>query len=50
MVAHDRIDQLQTVTGVTAPPRLAALRGKRPRFDQSVEREDMERVVERFLS
>ena len=46
----DRIDQLQTVTGVTAPPRLAALRGKRPRFDQSVEREDMERVVERFLS
>lgn len=45
----DRIAQLEAVTGVAAPARLAALKGKTPRFSQSVEREKMEDVVLEFL-
>jgi len=43
------IDQLQEVSGVTPPVRLAALKGKNPRFDQSTLREEMEQVVLGFL-
>ena len=45
----DRIGQMQTVTGVTAPRRLAALRGKARRFDQCAEKREMENVVGDFL-
>ena len=45
----DRIDQLQAVSGVAAPKRLAALRGKAPRFDGVTDREKMEDVVLEFL-
>ena len=45
----DRIDQLQAVSGVAAPKRLAALRGKAPRFDGVTDREKMEFVVLDFL-
>ena len=45
----DRIDQLQAVSGVAAPKRLAALRGKTPRFDGVTDREKMENVVLEFL-
>ena len=43
------IDQLQRFSGVSAPKRLAALKGKKRRFDRSVEREAMENVVLEFL-
>ncbi len=45
----DRIDQLQAVSGVQAPRRLAALRGKSPRFEGVTEKEQMETVVLDFL-
>ena len=45
----ERIGQLQTVTGVSAPARLAALEGKEIRFDQVTRKEKMERVVLDFL-
>ena len=45
----DRIGQMADITGVTAPVRLAALKGKEPRFDQVTEREKMEDVVLGFL-
>jgi len=44
------IDQLQRVTGVTAPRRLAALKGKEPKFDQCVARENMDGAVLDFLN
>ena len=45
----DRIAQLQEVSGVPAPSRLAALKGKAPRFDGVADREEMEQVVLDFL-
>ena len=45
----DRIAQLQAVTGMAAPSRLAALKGKTPRFGQVADREEMEKVVRDFL-
>ena len=45
----DRLDQLQSVSGVETPARLAALRGKAVRFDAVTKKEDMEQVVLRFL-
>ena len=43
------IDQLQRVSGVTAPKRLAALKGKTRRFDLSCEKAGMDGVVLDFL-
>jgi len=43
------IDQLQRVSGVTAPRRLAALKGKTRRFDLCTERAGMDQVVLNFL-
>jgi threonine synthase len=43
------IDQLQRVTGVPAPRRLAALKGKSRRFDQCVEKAGMDGAVLDFL-
>jgi len=43
------IDQLQSVSGVTAPRRLAALKGKTRRFDLSCEKAGMDDVVLEFL-
>lgn len=45
----DRIAQLQAVSGVAAPRRLAALKGKTPRFGGVTEREGMDGVVLDFL-
>ena len=45
----DRIAQLQEVSGVPATSRLAALKGKTPRFDGVADREEMEQVVLDFL-
>ena len=45
----ERIAQMEAVTGTAAPARLAALKGKTPRFGQVTERENMERVVLEFL-
>lgn len=45
----DRIAQMAEATGVAAPVRLAALKGKAPRFDQSTKRENMDQVVLDFL-
>ncbi len=45
----DLLDQLHTVTGVKIPSRLAALKGKTRRFDQTAEKAEMERVVQAFL-
>ena len=45
----ERIAQMEVVTGTAAPARLAALKGKTPRFGQVTERENMERVVLEFL-
>ncbi len=45
----ERIGQLQAVTGVAAPRRLAALKGKKPRFDAVTGKDKMEDVVLRFL-
>ena len=43
------LDQLNRVSGVTVPRRLAALKGKTRRFDQSCEKQNMENVVLDFL-
>jgi len=43
------IDQLQRVSGVPAPKRLAALKGKPRRFDQCTKKEEMDQVVLDFL-
>ena len=47
--ALDRLEQLQRVTGVAAPRRLADLRGKEVRFTGVTEKERMEEVVREFL-
>ena len=49
LLTRDRIAQLEKVSGVSAPRRLAALKGKTPRFDGVTKREDMEKVVLNFL-
>ena len=45
----ERIAQMQERTGTTAPARLAALKGKQPRFDSVTERERMDEAVLSFL-
>lgn len=45
----ERIAQMEKLTGVAAPVRLAALKGKKPRFDAVTEKEDMEARVLEFL-
>ena len=45
----ERIAQMEKLTGVAAPARLAALKGKKPRFDAVTEKEDMETRVLEFL-
>ena len=43
------LDQLNSVSGVTVPRRLAALRGKERRFDLTAEKSGMDDVVLNFL-
>ncbi len=43
------LDQLHAVTGVPVPRRLAALKGKKRRFDQTCEKAGMDDVVLNFL-
>ena len=43
------LDQLNRVSGVAVPRRLAALKGKERRFDQSCKKQNMENVVLDFL-
>ena len=43
------LDQLNAVSGVTIPRRLAALKGKQRRFDLTSEKLEMESVVLDFL-
>jgi threonine synthase len=43
------LDQLHSVSGVTVPRRLAALKGKAPRFDLTCEKPGMDGVVLDFL-
>ena len=45
----DRISQLQSVTGVAAPERLAALKGKAVRFADVTARDEMASAVKAFL-
>jgi len=45
----DRIEQMQSVTGVAAPARLAALKGKTVRFADVTEKDAMEAAVKAFL-
>lgn len=45
----DRLDQMNAVTGVEIPRRLAALRGKERRFDQVCGKLEMEHAVLEFL-
>ena len=45
----DRIAQLERASGVPAPKRLAALKGKVPRFNGVTKKEEMEEVVLSFL-
>ena len=45
----EQIDQLLRVTGVAAPSRLAALKGKARRFDDCTEKQAMEGKVLEFL-
>ncbi|MBD5149073.1 MAG: threonine synthase [Oscillibacter sp.] len=45
----DRIEQMADCTGVAAPARLAALKGKAPRFDDVTEKNLMEEKVLQFL-
>ena len=45
----DRISQMQEITGVPAPRRLAALKGKPRRFDLTCEKAGMDGVVLDFL-
>ncbi len=44
------LDQLHEKTGVAIPAPLAALKSKQPRFDGSVEKENMEQAVLGFLN
>ena len=46
----ERIEQMQRKTGVAAPKRLAALKGKQPRFTDVVEKDAMEAKVLEFLA
>ena len=43
------LDQLNAVSGVTVPRRLAALKGKEQRFDMTAEKQNMDNVVLDFL-
>ena len=43
------LDQLNSVSGVTVPRRLAALKGKQRRFDLTAEKQEMDNVVLDFL-
>ena len=43
------LDQLNAVSGVPVPRRLAALKGKARRFDLTAEKQDMDSVVLDFL-
>ena len=43
------LDHLNSVSGVTVPRRLAALKGKQRRFDMTAEKQDMDNVVLDFL-
>ena len=43
------LDQLNSVSGVTVPRRLAALKGKERRFDMTAEKQNMDNVVLDFL-
>ena len=43
------LDQLSSVSGVTVPRRLAALKGKERRFDMTAEKQNMDNVVLDFL-
>ena len=43
------LDQLHTVSGVAVPKRLAALKDKTRRFDETVEKAQMDSVVLDFL-
>ena len=43
------LDQLHGKTGVAIPKRLAALKGKAPRFDLTAEKAEMDGVVLDFL-
>ena len=45
----DRIEQLEKASGVSAPKRLAALKGKTPRFDGVTKKDEMEKAVLDFL-
>ena len=45
----ERIEQLEKASGVSAPKRLAALKGKTPRFDGVTKKEEMEKAVLDFL-
>jgi threonine synthase len=45
----DLIDRLESFTGVRAPEPLRVLRGKKVRFTESVEKDGMSAIVERFL-
>ena len=46
----DLLDQLAAESGIEAPKPLAGLKSKKPRFDQSVEKTDMEQAVLSFLN
>ena len=48
-VGVELLDQLNSVSGVTVPRRLAALRGKERRFDLTAEKAGMDDVVLNFL-
>ena len=43
------LDQLNAVSGVAVPRRLAALKGKARRFDLTAEKAEMDNVVLDFL-
>ena len=43
------LDRLESVSGVSTPAPLAALKTKQPRFDQCVEKADMDQAVLAFL-
>ena len=45
----ERIAQLEAASGVKAPVRLSALKGKKVRFDAVTEKDQMECVVLNFL-
>ena len=45
----DLLDQLYAVTGIAVPSRLAALKGKARRFEQTAEKAEMENAVQAFL-